>query len=79
MNYTRTQLAEWLQGQLTLGYDVKRIADHAHTLFLDNRSQMSTDLERVVMKIMMMEEGPQFELSETELRALVEELSRSSQ
>jgi hypothetical protein len=57
-----------------MGYDVKRIADWAHNEYLCHGRDFAPGLQSDVMKIIAMEEGPQFELSEEEVSLLIADM-----
>ncbi|HHC23806.1 MAG TPA: hypothetical protein ENK58_00115 [Desulfobacterales bacterium] len=73
MNYSKQEFGQALKSQLLSGYDIVRFARWAHDLFLEHSSHLEPGLQEVLMQIVAMEEGPEFEFSESEL----EELSKS--
>jgi hypothetical protein len=77
MTYTAKQFALGLRNQLDMGYDVKRIADWAHGEYLCHGRSFAPEVQSVVMKIVAMDEGPQFELSEEDIRRLIADISGS--
>jgi hypothetical protein len=70
-------LGRELLQQLDDGYDIVRIARWAYQLFLDSRGT-GEDLRSILMKLVVMEEGPEFELSESELRQMAQSLMGAS-
>jgi hypothetical protein len=64
-----------LQQELTQGYDVVRIARRTYGLHADART-FEPGLEQVLLKLVAMEEGPEYEIPEVELRELAESLCR---
>lgn len=75
MTFTSNELSRVLQGELDKGYDVVRIARVAFQLYQDHGVGLSPDLDEKLLQLMAMEEGPEFEYSEDELRVLIEELA----
>jgi hypothetical protein len=75
MTYTKKQFAERLSQQLVLKYDVTRIARWAYNEFTMNCREIEPGLEREMMKIIVMEEGPEFEMTEQEIREFVRSLA----
>ena len=64
-----------LQAELDKGYDVVRVARVAFQLYQDHGVELTPDLDENLFQLMAMEEGPEFEYSEEELRMLVEKLA----
>lgn len=77
MKYTKLHFAEGLKAQLRLGWDVVRIARWAHAIFIENIRDLEPDLKPIIMQIVAMEEGPEFELNAQELEALATKLENS--
>lgn len=75
MTLTARELSNVLQAELDKGYDVVRIARVAFQLYQDHGVELTPDLDEKLLQLMAMEEGPEFEFSEKELRGLVEELA----
>ena len=71
-NITKKLFAERLINQLTLGYDKERLADWAFNEYLQNCRELEPDK---IMDIVLMEEGPQFEMTEDEVRRFCDELA----
>jgi hypothetical protein len=69
MNLTREELGLELSRELDEGYDPARIAKWAYRLHLD-ASKIDVGLEAELLKLITMEQGPEFEMSEGELREL---------
>ena len=75
MTLTAKELSDVLQSELDKGYDVVRIARVAFQLYQEQGAELSSELDEKLLQLMAMEEGPEFEFSEHELKALVEELA----
>lgn len=75
MTFTAKELSNVLQVELDKGYDVVRIARVAFQLYQDHGVGLAPDLDQKLLQLKAMEEGPEFEYSEEELRRLVEELA----
>ncbi len=74
MSYSKQEFGQRLKDQILSGYDIVKLARWAHSLFLENSSQMEPELQETIMQLVAMEEGPEFEFSEAELTELAEEL-----
>lgn len=73
MIYTRKQFARDLLAEMDHGYDVVRIARWAFTKKMDpNIRIQDPELDAMVEQVMFMEEGPEFEYDETELRKIAQ-------
>lgn len=75
MTFTAKELSSVLQAELDNGYDVVRVARVAFQLYQDHGVELTPDLDEKLLQLMVMEEGPEFELSEDELRTLAGELA----
>lgn len=71
MIYTRKQLAVEVTKEIEAGYDVVKLARWAYAKYLRESNNLQTGLKEVLMDIVLMEEGPEFEMSEHELRELI--------
>ena len=77
MKLTRDELGLALSNELDEGYDPVRLAKWAYRMQLD-ASEIDAGLESELLKLIAMEQGPEFEMSESELRELARIL-RSTQ
>ena len=69
MSYSREQFARDLLAELDRGFDVVRIARWALSKKLDpDLRHDSAELESLMMEVVAMEEGLEFEYDEAELR-----------
>ncbi len=74
MSYLKKEFGLRLKEQLNAGYDVVRVARWAHQEFLDHSGELEPGLQPEMMKVIAMEEGPEFEMSEQEIQMLANEL-----
>lgn len=74
MSYPKKDFGLRLKEQLNIGYDVVRVARWAYQEYLDHCSELEPGLKSEMMKIIAMEEGPEFEMSEQEIQTLANEL-----
>ncbi|WP_116964633.1 hypothetical protein [Fastidiosibacter lacustris] len=74
MTFTAKELSSVLQAELDKGYDVVRIARVAFQLYQDHGVGLAPDLDEILLQLMAMEEGPEFEYSVEELRKLAQDL-----
>ena len=78
MIYSKKDFANDLKTQLDLGYVPKRIGSWAHQIYLQHCGKMDLQLEEIIVDLFVLEEGPEFELPESELRALIKILEAQS-
>jgi hypothetical protein len=75
MTYTKKQFGQALEEKLNSGYDAVRIAQWAYDkVLLAHGRELEDGLWDVLLQITAMEQGPEFEFSESELRALAGEM-----
>jgi hypothetical protein len=74
MTYSKKEFAKDLKTQLDLGYEPKRIGSWAHKMYLQYCGKIDRELEEIMVDLFVLEEGPEFELSESKLRELVRAL-----
>ena len=80
MRYTDQQFGEDLRGQLDVGYDPVRIAKWAFGVWkMDpDRRERSDAVEKVLGDLAVMEEGVEFHIPESELRAIAQRFLASA-
>lgn len=76
MTYTKKLFGGELKKQLSTDCDVVRIARWSHREYLEHCGDFEPGLYEILMSVVAMEEGPEFELSEDELWKLVGELEQ---
>ena len=76
MTMSKKEFAEALTAELNKGYQPKRIGSWAHRLYLENCGRVDEELEEIMIDLFVLEEGPEFEITEMELRSLIEKLSK---
>jgi hypothetical protein len=74
MTYTAADFARELLAELQQGYDLVRLSRWAMATYLNRSSGMEPGLKAEIMAVVAMEEGPEFELTEQELRGIAERL-----
>jgi hypothetical protein len=74
MTYTRGAFGRELMGELEKGYDVIRLSRWAMSVYLKHCQESDAELDKEIMRIVAMEEGPQFEYSEEELRQIASDM-----
>ena len=76
MKLTRDELGRGLSDELDEGYDPVRLAKWAYRMHLD-ANEIDAGLESELLKLIAMERGPEFQMSESELRDLAKILQTS--
>jgi hypothetical protein len=74
MSYTLKQFGTELLGELSLGFEVVRISRWAHGRYVSNCRGLDAAVRGTIMQVVAMEEGPEFEMSESELKEFAERL-----
>ena len=75
MHYSSADFGKDLLAEMGRGYDPIRIAKWAFARLMDPEVKISSSsLRHTMMTVVAMEEGPEFEYSEAELRTLAEKL-----
>lgn len=78
MTYTAGDFRRDLEQELREGYDVVRIARRAFSAYQEHSREVSPELYEKMFKIIAMEEGPEFELSEAQLWEFAQSLTYGS-
>ena len=74
MIYQANDFGRELLGELNRGYDVVRISRWAMATYMKYSGSTDPSLDGDIMKIVAMEEGPEFEMTEEQLRAFAQRL-----
>ena len=74
MSYSKADFGLDLQGQLNRGYDPQRIGEWAHEMYMLHCGKIDADLEEIIVDLFVLEEGPEFEIPESQLKQLAERL-----
>lgn len=74
MSYTNCDLVRELEDATSHGYDVAAIARTAFSIYHLHGRDLSSEMDRMLLTLMAMEEGEEFELSESEFRLMLESL-----
>lgn len=73
-DYTTAKIGRGLKTQLNKGYDIIRISAWADEVLIDNIRELNSYLEDILRHLAMMQDDPQFEIPEKELRDLADRL-----
>lgn len=74
MNYSNLDLVQDLESNLANGYNAIEVAKAAYLIYLDRGRELSKEMDQVLLTLMMMEEGKEFELGEVEFMQLLDAL-----
>ena len=74
MTYTRRDFGKDSMAELEKGYDVVGLSRWAMSVYMKRCHETEAKLDKIIMSIVAMEEGPEFEFSEQELRQMANEL-----
>lgn len=74
MIYQVTDFGRELLVELNRGYDVVRISRWAMTTYMKYSGSTAPSLDGEIMKVVSMEEGPEFEMTEQQLREFAQRL-----
>lgn len=74
MTHLSNILAIELEKQLDKKFDVVQISKIAFNIYQNNSAELSPELDGILLSLMAMEEGPEFEMTESEIRGLIGEL-----
>ena len=78
MIYTVKDFGNDIIDQIKIGYDVVRIARWAHQKYMESGIEVEEDVQQAILKIVAMEEGPEFEMDQNELIAFAKGLIDNS-
>lgn len=78
IDYTNKRLGIELKAQLERGFNISRLSKWAYGLFYDHRRELNPNLKNILKDLSRMEDDPQFEYSEQELRLLAELLIKET-
>jgi hypothetical protein len=77
MKYSSRDFGRELLAEIARGYEPVRIARWAFSKIMDPDIKIeSAELHHTIITVVAMEEGPEFEYSESDLRTLAEALAR---
>ncbi len=71
MTYSKSAFGKGLAELVSGGYDIRSISRWAFEKYLDHANELEQGLKTEMMTIIMMEEGPEFELSREDLDKLI--------
>lgn len=72
--YSQADLAMDLEKTLASGFDVARVSKVAFKIYQDHGLEITESMDRVLLTLMAMEEGEEFELTASEFLALISEI-----
>ena len=74
MKYSKKDFAIKLKQQLAGGYDVVKVSRWAYQEYLVHCRKLESGLKPEIMKVIAMEEGPEFEMTEPEIQKFTNDL-----
>lgn len=72
--YSNESFASDLEKMLIGGFNVSKIANAASRLYLERALQLDAHMDHVLLTLMPMSFGPEFELTESEFVVLIAEI-----
>ncbi|NSZ73026.1 hypothetical protein [Agrobacterium tumefaciens] len=69
------ELAMLLEKALVGGFDTTKLLRVAYGVYQQYGLDFTPEMDRIILTLMAMEEGPQFELNESEVRDLIAKLA----
>jgi len=76
MKYTEQILATELEDIIKDGIDIVKISKLAFNIYHNHRQDLPTRLDEILLQLMAMEEGPEFEMSHQEICELIQRLKK---
>ncbi len=67
MTYTKKDFGKELLDQISNGYDILKVARWAHNRYMSFGIEVDESVQQIVLQIVAMEEGAEFEMNEIEL------------
>ena len=74
MTYAKRDFGTDLLNEVNRGFDVVRLAGWAMRLYSDRIREFGDGVKDAVMEVVVMEEGPEFEMTEEQLREFAQRL-----
>ena len=78
MSYTKKEFAHRLRQQLANGYDAVNLARWAYAELLRQDGNLDAEVESEMMTVVVMEQGPEFEMTELEINQFANELENQN-
>ena len=72
MVFSKRDFGEELKAMISSGKNARQIGKWAHSIFFNYCRELNPELREIIETLLMMEEGPEFEYTEQELRLLAE-------
>ncbi|NTA37541.1 hypothetical protein [Agrobacterium salinitolerans] len=69
------ELATLLEKALVGDFDTTKVSRAAYEIYHQHGLDLTPEMDRLILTLMAMEEGPQFELNESEVRDLMAKLA----
>lgn len=74
MTYTPDDFRNDMISEIEKGYDPVRVAQAAYDIYQDPDIDTSTEFANEIMGVMLMEAGPEFEMTEEQLREYLDRM-----
>ncbi|HYG05631.1 MAG TPA: hypothetical protein VD865_04375 [Stenotrophomonas sp.] len=68
------EVAREFEKTLSGGYDIYKVSETALRIYMNYCLELTESVHRAVLVLMAMQEGPEFELNESEFRELIEKI-----
>ena len=78
MKYNLRKFGKELQSELKKDFNIVNISRWAHEKYLSECSNLDAAAQAAFMQVIVMEEGPEFEMTEIELKEFAERLASIS-
>ncbi|MDP9730830.1 UNVERIFIED_ORG: hypothetical protein QE446_000970 [Rhizobium sp. SORGH_AS260] len=75
MGLKAKELATLLQNALVGDFNTTRVSSVAHEIYQRYGLDLTPEMDGTILTLMAMEEGPEFELNESEVRELIVQLA----
>lgn len=72
--FTSAEVAREFEKTLSGGYDIYKVCENASRIYMNHCLELTESVHWAVVVLMAMQEGPEFELSESEFRELIEKI-----
>ncbi|MCJ8170892.1 hypothetical protein [Atopomonas sediminilitoris] len=74
MTYSAKEMAAELEKEVIGGYDISKISKAAFRIYQDHGLEISEAMDRKLLALMAMDEGPEFEMTEAEFLETIAEI-----
>ncbi len=76
MTYSTQEMATELENAVGGGYDPAKLSTAAFRIYQNHGLEISAKLDRYLLVLIAMDEGPEFEMTELEFLAMLDEIKR---